>query len=122
MLATGIGDQLQDRSAVVAVKAFAGSRTEAVDPDAGVHRGQMLVDILGIECPEIRTLAPTWIGDLDELARLYHPRPAVTWLNEMGIHRRQRELPLAVKIDLERHDAAHLHVLSQHGIYGMPSA
>src|SRR6266851_3738455 len=65
--ATGIGDELQDRATMIGVEGFSGSGAEFVDPNAGVHRREMLVEIGGVEGPEIRRLLAGRVGDPEKL-------------------------------------------------------
>ncbi len=97
----GIGDQLQDRPPIIGVKRFTGLRTQLVDPDPGVHGGKMLVEIAGIEGPEIRGLLAQRIGDPEILFRLQQVRPSGPGGDHRRFDRRERQPLLAVQIDVE---------------------
>jgi hypothetical protein len=59
----GVGDDLQDRAAVIGVEALARAGAELVDPHACVHRREMLVEVGGVESPEVGRLLSARIGD-----------------------------------------------------------
>ena len=72
---TGIGNHLEDRLAIVGMEALARDRTELVDPDAGVHRRQVLVHILRAKRPKISALAAARITHTYVLTSLDEPSP-----------------------------------------------
>ena len=98
---TGIGNHLEDRSAIVGMEALARNRTELVDPDARVHRRQVLVHVLRAERPKISALAAARITHTYVLTSLDEPSPAHRCGNCVRIDTLEAEHLFAVEINFE---------------------
>ena len=96
-------DELQDRPTPVGVKAFALHRAEPVHPDPGMGSGEMLIDVFGVESPEVGRLLAAGIAHFDKLAGLEFARPMTLCGNHLVSYSFQGEGFLAVEIDVNSH-------------------
>src|SRR5215469_17743494 len=63
----------------------------------------MLIDILGIECPEVGRLLATRIGNFNELPGLKFGCPPALGRDNVASHNLKRKNLFAVEIDIDGH-------------------